>query len=119
MAVTLEIDGWTPPSVNRLLKAHWAESCRLKRLAVDELAVAVMRTAQPPPIATTRRRVDVLATYPGTGRLPDPDNLLKALLDALKRNRLLVDDSDRWCKIGDVAVARGASRRTTITLQDI
>lgn len=31
------------------------------------------------------------------GRKPDPDNLLKYLLDALKRVRLIWDDSAEWC----------------------
>lgn len=44
---------------------------------------------------------------------------MKALLDALKSNGLILDDSARWCELGEVAVRRGARKSTRITLEDI
>jgi hypothetical protein len=90
-----------------------------KRAVRDEIALALR--AGPGAIAEAkgRRRVGVAVTVAGCGRLLDPDNMLKALFDGLVANRMLVDDSARWCQIGDVSVARGKAKRTVITLEDI
>ena len=61
--------------------------------------------------------MNVLVTAPG--RLPDPDNLLKSLLDALVHAKLLVDDSAAWVELGEVRVERGGHRKTVVTLEDL
>ena len=111
----LTIDGWRPVSLNHLLKSHWAKRGRRKRH--DRDMVALHALAQRVPQATGRRRISVLVE--GIRRLPDPDNLLKSLLDAAVACGLLVDDSGEWCELGDIEVTRGKTDRTVITLEDL
>jgi Holliday junction resolvase RusA-like endonuclease len=116
----LLVDDWTPPSVNKLWKApHWSVGHRLKRIAADTIAVALLRASRPIPKATARRRVGIAVRVAGRGGMPDPDNVLKVTLDALKANGMIVDDSARWCEVGTVTVARGPDRFTMISLEDI
>lgn len=116
MTHTLTIDGWVPVSVNRLLGSHWARARKRKRFDRDVVAAEALR--QGIPGAAGRRRVSVAVTTPGRGGLPDPDNLLKSLLDALTRCGLLLDDSSGKMELGAVTVARGERRRTVVTLED-
>lgn len=113
----LAVEGWTPPSVNRLWKQHWSVGHRLKKDAAARVFCAAVTGSVG--AAYGKRRVGVTVTVAGRGGMPDPDNVLKVLLDALVANGLLVDDSARWCEIGEVAVVRGAAKRTDVVLQDI
>jgi hypothetical protein len=118
-AWSIEIPGFVPPSVNRLLGLHWGKRGRVKRGVADTIALASYASGDPVPDAVRKRRVSVSVTVSGRGGLIDPDNALKCLLDALKANRLLVDDSAKWCEIGEVTVERGPETRTRIILEDI
>lgn len=115
----LDIENWNPPSVNRLLKVHWAIANRIKKHAKAHVWHAAVVSRPPVTAATGRRRVSVRVTVAGRGGVPDPDNILKALFDALKHNGLIVDDSATWLEIGEVTVERGKARRTVVTLEDI
>jgi Holliday junction resolvase RusA-like endonuclease len=53
------------------------------------------------------------------GRERDPDASWKSVLDGLVHARMLIDDSRKWCKLGDVTFERGSERATTIQLTDI
>lgn len=112
------VDGWVPPSVNKLLKLHWSKAHRLKQGVYATVATARYLSG-PIPDATCCRKVSVEVTVAGRSGVPDPDNVLKCLVDALVHNRLLVDDAMAWTRIGYVAVARGKQTRTLITLEDI
>ncbi len=115
----LTIDGWCPPSLNKLLQAHWSDALRIKRAAYAEIAVAKLLARPGVPDAAGRRRVGLAVTVAGPGGMPDPDNILKCLIDGLMHARLLVDDAAEFCEIGDVTVSRGKAKRTIITLEDI
>jgi hypothetical protein len=69
------------------------------------------------PKATAKRRVNVNVTMPW--RRPDPDAILKSLLDALVAAELLRSDSSRWCQLGDMTIELGDQRQTVVTLQDV
>jgi len=113
----LTISGWMPTSDNKFT-GHWSRRHRLKR--VDQQQVAVEARLQGIPPATGKRRVSIVATSDQhSGRLPDPTNLLKSLLDALVRCRLLVDDSDDGCEVMPPQVRRGQERQTVIVLEDV
>lgn len=114
----IAMDGFVPPSVNRLLALHWARAQKVKQSVYAHVAVA-RHLAGAIPDATCTRRVSVAVTVSGRSGLPDPDNILKCLVDALVHNRLLVDDAAAWCRIGDVSVARGPATRTVVTLEDV
>jgi hypothetical protein len=118
-AWSIEIPGFVPPSVNRLLGLHWGKRGRVKRGVADTIALASYASGDPVPDAVRKRRVGVSVTVSGRGGLPDPDNVLKVLLDALKVNRLVVDDSAKWLEVGEIRVERGPETRTIIRLEDV
>lgn len=69
------------------------------------------------------RTIDIAVRYPlkRRGKMPDPDNLLKVLLDALVTDRWLHDDSSQWC-VFTVSVGRSEDVRqvtTFLTLKEI
>ena len=76
------------------------------------------------PKASGKRRVSVTILQPAStpGRMPDPDNLLKSLLDALVQAGMLVDDSSKWLTQGKVEILREptvAALETVIEFEDI
>lgn len=67
-----------------------------------------------------KRRLTI--TVRAKGVLPDPDNLLKVLLDSMKRAHLIVDDSAEWLEYERPAVERcapGSDPSTTVTVEDL
>ena len=114
---TVVIDGWTPPTVNALMRGHWSTRARIKKAAVNRV-VAAMRAAGVP-AATGKRRVTIAVEYGNRGHLSDPDNVPKAVLDGLKRAAVLIDDTAEWCDCPTATVARGAAKRTTLVIEDI
>ncbi len=114
---TIEIPGWIPYSTNRMIRAHWGKATKYKRAAYA--AIDAMAFNAGVPQARGKRRVSVTVTVSGRGRLPDADNMLKCLLDGLTYCGVLVDDSAKWCELGEVRVERGATRGTVIVLEDL
>jgi len=114
---TVVMDGWTPPTVNALMRGHWATRARIKKAAVNRV-VAAMRAAGVP-AATGKRRVTIAVEYGNRGHLSDPDNVPKAVLDGLKRAAVLIDDTAEWCDCPTATVARGDGKRTTLVIEDI
>ncbi len=110
----LTIADWSPTPLNRLLSRVRA---RIHGKKHDRLIVVAEALNQDVPRAKVKRRVSVHVTAPG--RLPDADNILKSLLDALVAARLLVDDSPAWLELGQIRVERGRRRQTVITLEDL
>jgi hypothetical protein len=115
----IEIPGYVPPSVNVLLSLHWAKRSRVKRSVADTIALHRYLGPRRIPDAVRKRRVSVSITVSGRGGMPDPDNVLKVLLDACTANRLIVDDSAACVEIGDVRVRRGQETRTILELEDV
>ena len=117
MAVhTFTVPRYLPPSVNRLLAINHRGRKRLKDECAGFVRLYAHQAGVPP--AAGRRRVDLLLTLAGRGRPPDPDNILKSLLDGLVRAGLLRDDGPGQCELGTVSYSRGPSRATTVTLTD-
>jgi Holliday junction resolvase RusA-like endonuclease len=114
MIYTLTIPDWIPSSVNRLMSRV---SARIRGKQEDRLIVFAAASHTDIPTAIVKRRVSVHMIAPG--RLPDPDNVLKSLLDSLVAARLLVDDNALWMELGQVKVERGPKRQTVITLEDL
>ncbi len=116
-AWTVEIPSWAPPSLNRLLRLHWAKAGRLKKRVYHTVAVACFAARVPQ--AKGKRRVSLSVVVTGQTGIADPDNLWKVLLDACVACGALVDDSAQWCALGEVKVERGKTRSTCITLEDL
>jgi len=112
----VEMPGYNPPSVNRLIGQHWGKLVRHKRLAYDALAIAVYRAGVPR--ARGKRRLSVTVTQAGRGRLMDASNVLKVLEDGLVRCGALRDDGPAFLELGKIEVRRGEQRGTCIELED-
>ncbi len=113
----IEITGWSPTPLNKLMRMHWGRRCKVKREAYVLVLLGCHLNGVPK--AKGRRRVSIAVTVAGRSGIPDADGVLKLLLDGLVRCGALVDDSGRWCELGEVWVGRGPARRTVIVLEDI
>jgi hypothetical protein len=114
---TLEIPGWMPTPLNKLLHCHWGTASKLKdndlRVISDALTVYGV------PEARAKRSVRLLVVLPKGKRAVDPDALHKSLNDALVRCKALVNDSSRWVQIEQPRFARGEELTTFLTLEDV
>lgn len=113
----VNIPDYRPPTLNRLLRQHWAVRNRAVK-GVYQVVAAYCRLADVPR-AMTPRRVSVAVTVAGRGGLPDPDAVLKPLLDGLTRCCKIVDDSSYWLRLGSVTVERGEKTLTAITIEEL
>ena len=112
----IDIPGWTPCLDNRLVGAHPMTVHKLKRRDVEAIGIAALCCGVPR--ATTRRRVAV-TLRDRYGSFPDDTAPWKSLLDALVRNRLLVDDSRRWCELAFPPTFERGPKGCVIELEDI
>ena len=94
-------------SRNKFVGKHWNILYKEKKKWQESIAYSFMiakanghvHALDCPPCAHKRR----LSVCSYRKRVIDPDNLdLKALIDALKRERLIVDDSAKWMEIGGI-----------------
>ena len=114
---TLEIPGWQPTPLNRLIGYHWATRSKRKVHDAEIVGRAVKVYGIPP--ATTKRRVSLLVVLPKGKRATDPDSLWKSLLDSLVHAGALKNDSPAWVELAPVRWARGEALETFITLEDM
>lgn len=114
----ITIGHWLPTSDNKL-KSHWAVSNRLKK--ADANTIWKHMLIDRVPSALNKRRVEVLIMCKPIGRMPDPSNYAKSLLDALVKCRLIIDDSQRWCGYVTPVIERGTKQAwgTSIILTDM
>lgn len=110
----LEVPGWAPCRLNRLL-GHPLKAHRLKRKDADMLARAKLVYGVPD--ATGPRRLRLTITQP-RGRFGDPDGPLKSFLDACTTARLIVDDSARWATWEVPVFVRGP-KGTVVEIEDL
>ena len=117
----VRIANWRPASDNvraKGVKAWYAAKTRDKKVVREFLGVFGCNC----PAATGRRRV-ALRVEKRRKPLPDPTNLLKSWLDAMKTEGFIVDDSTEWCKpeVPEVVVVPGLAYPvvSTITVEDL
>lgn len=109
------IPDWVPTSTNQLL-GHWGAAARKKKLDREMIWAHCAHI----PKAEKKRTLRVRLYINGKGRSPDPDNIQKSLHDALKKNGLIVDDSDKWLLAMQPEIIRPAlSKGTEIFLMDM
>jgi Holliday junction resolvase RusA-like endonuclease len=113
---TLTIPNWYPVSLNEMAGYHWSVKARLKRQDVDMIAGYAMQAGLRK--ASCKRYVRIYFHGWHRGRRPDPDNLLKSLLDAMVQAGLLVDDSLTWCEWERPEIIQSTVKQTVITISD-
>ena len=103
--------------LNQLLGCHWGTAHALKKR--DQSAVAICAANASLEKATSPRKVSLFVWMGRKHRRPDPDAFWKSLLDALVACELLIDDSPRWCTLGDVTFGRAEKDSMLILLEDL
>lgn len=99
--IRLVLPGTRIPSANRLLRMHWTARARLQKAISKDVmaALADWRAGNDLEIPRAKVRAQfVVFKKRGVGRT-DQDNLaagLKLVIDGLKQNGLIVDDSPAW-----------------------
>jgi Holliday junction resolvase RusA-like endonuclease len=112
------VHGWKPPTLNQLMRGRLATRMRLgkaARLAVGEAC----REASIYHAFRVKRRVSLEITLSGRQQKCDVDAPWKATLDALKHAGAIVDDSAKFCALGEVTFLRGDRTSTRIILEDL
>lgn len=123
--IVLEIRDWMPCSENEFTRhtLHWSKRNKLKADDRDAVhcATYLYQFDHGSIQAKGKRRVSLEYVFPKShrGRRPDPTNLEKSLLDAMKHAGLIVDDDYAHCEMGEVKYSSGPKRMTRITLEDV
>lgn len=114
----LTIPRWMPVSDNILMGAHRFTKIKLKK--ADANAIYWSMREQRIPTALKRRKIEVVIKCKPRGRMPDPTNFAKSLLDAMVKCRLVIDDSQRWCEYVTPIIKRGKGKDwgTEIIIED-
>lgn len=110
-----------PMSPNSLRGRHWSVKHEDKKDWDTQIMVAAGR--QRPGVAANERKAVTIALFIPY-RLMDPDNLhgsIKPILDALKINRLIYDDSGEWLEytVSQTKVAIMKEARTEICVKGL
>ncbi len=90
------IPNWTPPSLNTILAKHWSIRTKIKRACEDMVAIYLRDVPKVTETYRPRRRLLITVRWTRKGKLPDPDNLNKILLDSVKKCARIVDDSGEF-----------------------
>ena len=120
----LQLPGWLPTSVNRLLggRTRGGIIARHKLKQADVAHIGVAATLHGARKATGPRRVDIHLVQPKGRRRIDADNCWKVTKDGLKHAGLLLDDTPRLCRDGDVTYSKaldGGWWGTWLVLTDV
>lgn len=114
---TLVLEGHTATYNELHSSKHWAVRCKLKKRDREWIGALAKVNGLVP--ATGKRRVSLLITLAKGKRRPDEDAWWKSILDSLFKAKMLVQDSPKWCKTGDVTYERTGKNGMVITLEDI
>jgi len=107
-----------PLSLNRLYSIHWAKRHRILQEWIDEIWIALkkdgIRVDKPFKKAKVR-----IKYYFGDRRRRDKENYApKAIVDALRYNRIIEDDSTKHIDL-DWEILQGKPTRTEIEVEEI
>lgn len=106
----ITIPDWHPYTINKLLGAHFGKRMRMKKSDVE----MIWAYSHHVPKAQGKRSVEITIYCEGRGRRPDGDAHFKTVLDALVKNKLLVDDGGAWCDILPTKILDG--KKSTVIL---
>lgn len=114
--IRISIPNWHPTKSNQLVGVHYHKAAKLKKSDSKMIWAYSARITDKPKI---KQRLTLEIHISGRGRTPDPDAYFKSLNDALVKNGLLVDDSDKWVELAPVKFIRGKEKKTVIILEGI
>lgn len=114
---TIVIPNWVPSSGGT--SRHWWYRYKSTLAIAETLAVYRFHSGLPPITEENRVKRHVWIRCEGPGRLPDPDNVLKSLLDGMKQALYIVDDSPKWLRCEMPIMERSERRQTIITVEDM
>lgn len=119
MQWTITLPEWHPPSMNQYVRTHWA----VRKRDLDNLTneIHLISTYQRIPKATTPRAVRIVIQKTPRGKRDDPGNLYarsKAILDALVRCELLLDDDNTSLEALEVVERRADTKQTLIEITE-
>lgn len=117
MIVTMEIPGWQPTPLNKLIGGHWGTAARRKKHDREIIGRACM--IYDVPQAHGKRRVGIHVVLPPKQRAVDPDSLFKSLLDALVASGALVDDNRQNVAFTQPTFSRGDALCSYVTVEDV
>lgn len=116
----IEIQGWNPTTLNKLLSAHWAARGRMKKKDAMIIRKHVEDSGVTPAEKVKRK---VTMTYiikvKSRAKFPDEDNVWKSALDGLKHAKAIHDDSPDWLEKDPVIYAKAETNGTIIELEDV
>lgn len=112
----MEIPGWQPTPLNKIMGCHWGTRNRRKKHDYEQIGLARLIYGVLP--ATGKRRVSLIVTLSKGQRALDPDAYWKVVLDGLVACKALTDDSRQWCEMGVVEFRRG-EKGTVIVIEDM
>lgn len=122
MIHVMTIHGWVPARINQIL-GNRRKGSALKRR--DRYRIANEQRFRPIPEATGRRRVTIEITWARGDRPGDPDAYQKSVHDALKKAKLIKDDTIAWVQLTEPVYLplnprdRTDKRMTRIILEDV
>lgn len=107
-----------PPGLNEYSRSHWRTQRALQKTWAWEILIAYFNHEQELEQTYTERRKVKVIMY--RKRKMDPDNvILKPILDGLKSNHLIVDDSKDWIDLEFDAKIDTKNPRTEITIMEV
>ncbi len=113
----LFLPSWRPTPKNALLGRHWGVKASKKRGDLDMIRAYALVNRTPE--AKGKRRVSLEIVLTGRQKQVDEDAYMLSLFDALKRSRMIVDDSPRWLEWGGIVYSRDGEPGTTIVLSEV
>ncbi len=114
----IHLTNYRPPRTNELYRAKFRGRMALEKECKQFVAFYGSHV----PKATGKRRVSMVVTLAVRQRMPDADEqCLKAVLDALVADQLLVSDRREWCECvpTEFVLSRKRQPHTLITLEDV
>ena len=112
---TITLDGHTA-TANELNKSVRLKIQLKKR---DRQWIGLACKSQDIPVATVKRRVQIIVILEPGQRGADPDAFFKSLADALKQAGAIKNDSAKWVEWPPVQYERGKKPGMRIVLEDV
>jgi Holliday junction resolvase RusA-like endonuclease len=117
---SIRLEDFGVTSLNKLMRIHWGQRKAIRDEVQLRTRIAHQDAPWTIPPAAGRRRVTIRVNWGPKGRCePDPDNVVKYLLDSLVALRLLVDDSYEYLEKVDGPPRKCNAPAVILMIEDI